>query len=109
VGGCLLEKKLAAKTVSDIELVATYELFNINRTKLEHMIHRVFGPARLDIEIKDRFGNPVVLREWFLVPLFVINEAVERIKNGTITEYNYDPKIASLIRADKEDRQAESK
>jgi superfamily II DNA or RNA helicase len=62
-------------------------------------IHRIFGPARLDVEIKDRFGQPVVPREWFLVPLFVINEAIERIKNGTITGYTYDPKTASLTRA----------
>ena len=61
--------------MADVEVVATYELFNINRTKLENLIHRVFDPARLDIEIKDRFGNPVVPREWFLVPLFVIDEA----------------------------------
>ena len=57
--------------MADVEIVATYELYNINRTKLENLIHRVFDPARLDIEIKDRFGNPVIPREWFLVPLFV--------------------------------------
>lgn len=83
--------------MADVEIVATYELFNVNRTRLENVIHRVFGPARLDIEIKDRFGNPVVPREWFLVPLFVIDEAVERIKDGTITDYRYDPGKASLV------------
>ena len=85
--------------MADVEIVATYELFNINRTKLENLIHRVFGPARLDIEIKDRFGNPVIPREWFLVPLFVIDEAVEKIKVGTITGYVYDPKTATLTQA----------
>jgi hypothetical protein len=83
--------------LSDVEIVATYELYNINRIRLENLIHRVFDPARLDIEIKDRFGNPVIPREWFLVPLFVVNEAVERIKDGTITGYRYDPKAASLV------------
>lgn len=83
--------------MADAEIVATYELYNINRTKLENLIHRVFDPTRLDIEIKDRFGNPVIPREWFLVPVFVVNEAVERIKDGTITGYVYDPKTASLV------------
>jgi hypothetical protein len=87
--------------MADVEIVATYELFNINRTKLENIIHRVFDPARLDVEIKDRFGQPVVPREWFLVPLFAVNEAVDRIKDGTITGYRYDPKVAALVRADK--------
>jgi T5orf172 domain len=84
--------------MADVEIVATYELYNINRTKLENLIHRVFGAARLDIDIKDRFGQPVIPREWFLVPLFVIDEAVDRIKDGTITGYVYDPKAAALVR-----------
>ncbi|MBX9747289.1 MAG: GIY-YIG nuclease family protein [Hyphomonadaceae bacterium] len=83
--------------MADVEVIATYELFNINRTKLENIIHRVFDPARLDIEIKDRFGNPIVPREWFLVPIFVVDEAVERIKDGSITNYVYDPASARLV------------
>lgn len=80
-----------------VEVVATYELYNIHRSKLENLIHRIFTPARLDIEIKDRFGYPVVPREWFLVPLHVIDEAVEKIRDGTITRYRYDPATAALI------------
>ena len=84
--------------LADVEIVATYKLSNINRMRLENLIHRIFDPVRLNIEIKDRFGNPVVPREWFLVPLFVIDEAVHRIKDGTITQYRYDPSTASLKR-----------
>jgi hypothetical protein len=84
--------------LADVEIVATYQLYNINRTKLENLIHRIFEPARLDIEIKDRFGNPVVPREWFLVPLLSIKEAVEKIKDGTIASYVYDPQNAQLVK-----------
>lgn len=84
--------------MADVEIIATYELFNINRNKLENLIHRIFDPARLDIEIIDRFGNPVVPREWFLVPFFVIKEAIERIQDGTISAYRYDPNSAALLR-----------
>ena len=83
--------------MAEVEIVATYELFNINRAKLENVIHRVFGAAKLDIEIMDRFGKPVEPKEWFLVPRFVIDEAVERIKDGTISFLKYDPNSASLI------------
>jgi hypothetical protein len=85
--------------LADVEVVATYVLYNINRVKLENLIHRVFDSAQLDIEIKDRFGNPVRPREWFLVPIFVIDEAVARIKDGTITNYVYDPEAARLVKA----------
>ena len=84
--------------MANVEIVATYELYNINRTKLENLVHRIFEPARLEIEIMDRFGRPVVPREWFLVPLFAIKEAVERIKDGTISGYVYDPKKAQLLK-----------
>lgn len=83
--------------MADVEVVASYELFNINRQKLEKLLHRVFESARLDIEIKDRFGNPVKPREWFLVPLFVIDEVVEKIKDGTISDYVYSNRKAALI------------
>ena len=85
--------------LADVEVVATYTLYNINRVKLENIIHKVFDSAQLDIEIKDRFGNPVRPREWFLVPIFVINEAVERIKDGTITQFVYNPKTARLVKS----------
>jgi hypothetical protein len=97
-----VEKRIAGAALqstflmANVEIVATYELYNINRTKLENLIHRIFEPARLEIEITDRFGRPVVPREWFLVPLTAINDAVNKIKDGTITDWIYDPKVAKL-------------
>jgi hypothetical protein len=84
--------------MAEVEVIASYKLFNINRVKLENVIHRVFESARLDIEIKDRFGQPVVPREWFLVPIFVVDQVIEKIKDGTITEFVYDSKMAKLVR-----------
>ncbi|SEQ66755.1 GIY-YIG nuclease family protein [Thalassovita taeanensis] len=83
--------------MAQVDIVATYELYNINQTRLENLIHRIFDSARLDIQIEDRFGRPVVPREWFLVPLFAIDEAVQKIKDGTITQFVYDPQQAKLV------------
>ncbi|MCY4151062.1 MAG: GIY-YIG nuclease family protein [Aestuariivita sp.] len=83
--------------LADVEVIATYELYNIYRTKLENLIHRIFEPARLEIEIIDRFGNPCTAREWFVVPFDVVEEAVERIKDGSILEFCYDPKRAIFV------------
>lgn len=83
--------------MADVEITATYELSNINRSRLENLIHRFFEPAKLNIEIKDRFGNPIIPREWFLVPLFVIDEAVEKIKDGSIVNFSYDPKTGKIV------------
>ena len=86
--------------LADVEVVATYELYNINRSRLENIIHRVFESAKLDIEIKDRFGNPVIPREWFLVPLFIVDEVVDKIKEGTIGDFAYDIASAKLVSRD---------
>lgn len=86
--------KDATYLLADVEVVATYRLHNLNRTRLENLFHRLFSAVRLDLTIDDRFGNPVKPREWFLVPLNVIDEAVERIRDGSITELVYDPKTA---------------
>ena len=90
-------EKDATYLLADVEVVATYKLHNLNRTKLENIFHRLFGAAQLDLTIEDRFGNPVKPREWFLVPLQVIDEAVQRIRDGSITAVVYDPKTAQLV------------
>jgi di/tripeptidase len=104
VTGGEVEKRIAnAKfdptfLLADVEIVANYKLANINRVKLENVIHKFFNSARLDIEIKDRFGKPVRAREWFLVPIFLIDEFVELVKLGSLNDYYYDPQSAELKR-----------
>lgn len=86
----------ATYLLAEVEIVATYKLSGINRTKLEKLLHRVFAPVQLELTIQDRFGHPVKPREWFLVPLHVIDEAVQYIRDGSITKVFYDPKSAGL-------------
>ena len=87
----------ATYLLADVEVVASYKLAEINRTKLENLFHRIFVAAQIDLTIQDRFGHPVRPREWFLVPLAVIDEAVQRICDGSITDVVYDPKSARLV------------
>lgn len=103
VTGNDLNKRLAnAKNdptflMAEVEVVARYELFNINRVKLENLLHRFFETAKAEIEIMDRFGRPTRPREWFAVPLFIIDEVVEKIINQTLHEYQYDASLVQLI------------
>ena len=86
--------------LADVEVVATYRLFNINRSRLESLLHRVFAGAQLNTLIEDRFGHPIKPREWFLAPFTVIDRVVEKIRDQSITEFEYDPKTASLQKID---------
>lgn len=83
--------------LADVEVVATFKLSNINRKAMEGLLHKFFGNARLDLELKDRFGGQVEPKEWFLVPLPVIDEAIQKIKDGTIENYRYEPETARLV------------
>jgi hypothetical protein len=89
--------KDATYLLADVEVVATYKLHNLNRVKLEAIFHRLFGAAQLDLTIDDRFVQPVKPKEWFLVPLSVIDDAVKRVVDGTITAYRYSVTEARLI------------
>jgi hypothetical protein len=92
-------KKDPTYLLADVEIVATFKLANINQKGLEALLQKFFSSARLDLELIDRFGAPVKPREWFLVPLEVIEAVIEKIMEGTIEQFRYDPKTASLTRS----------
>jgi hypothetical protein len=81
---------------ASVEIVATWTLANIHRLKLEQTIHRVFSAAQLQMSLPGYPGRSVEPREWFVVPLPVIDEVVQKIQDGTITEFVYDPSLAKL-------------
>ena len=93
-------KKDPTYLLAEVEIVATFKLSNINRKRLEALLHKFFGSARLDLELKDRFGGQVEPREWFLVPLKAIEEAIEKLKEGSIGNYRYDATTAEIAERD---------
>ncbi|NJO44021.1 MAG: GIY-YIG nuclease family protein [Cyanobacteria bacterium RU_5_0] len=72
-------KKDPTYLLADVEIIATFKLANINGQKLETLLHNFLAPARLDVQLQDRFGIPVNPREWFLVPLDAIEEVIEKM------------------------------
>ena len=90
-------KKDPTYLLADVEIVATFKLSNIHRKRLEALLHKFFGGARLDLELTDRFGGQVEPREWFLVPLPAIEEAIQKLKQGSLGDFRYDPASARLV------------
>ncbi len=86
--------------LAPVKIVATWKLANIQRFKFEQTIHRIFASAQLQLHIPDRFGIRVEPREWFVVPLTIINEVMERIQDESITGYVYDAAAGKLRRID---------
>jgi hypothetical protein len=91
-------EKSSTYLLSGVEVVATYKVYGVNCQKLETLIHKVFAAAQINLTIPDRFGHIVKPREWFLVPLHIIDEAVQKIRDRSIVDYLYDPAAGDLKR-----------
>jgi|SRR5882724_1318465 len=83
--------------LAPVHPVKTFTVYNLNTAKMENLLHRFFGGARLDINIRDRFGKPCKPREWFLVPLEIVEEAVQRLIDGSIVRYEFDMETGRIL------------
>lgn len=76
--------------MADVEIVRDYQVYNVRVSKLESLIHRVFAEVRLDVTQIDATGKSYDPSEWFVVPIHIIDQAVEMIATGDITDFVYD-------------------
>jgi hypothetical protein len=73
------------------EIVATFELKNLPRRKVEKLLHRFFQAAKpAELFVTDRFGKKVYPREWFFVLPEHVGEAAKLIQEGRLHLYFYD-------------------
>lgn len=84
--------------LAPVQPVKSYAVYNLNTSKMESLLHRFFGDVRLDIEIKDRFNRSCRPREWFLVPIGIVDEAIKRLIDGSIVDYRYDKESGRIVR-----------
>lgn len=84
--------------LAPVHLVRSYDAINMNTTKLENLLHRFFADARLDVELKDRFGKPFRPREWFILPLPVVDKAIRMLLDGSILGYRYDAAAQEIVK-----------
>jgi hypothetical protein len=89
--------KEATYLFADVEIVASYNCYGIEVQALETLLHRFFGAVCLNLDIYDQSGNRFVPREWFCVPINIINEAIELVLNNTIFNYVYDDRKEKII------------
>lgn len=76
--------------MADVEIIASYKTYNINAQKFENLIHRFFAEVCLNIDINDDKGRRITPREWFVVPLHIIDKVIQLILSGEIVNYKYD-------------------
>jgi hypothetical protein len=72
---------------AQVHLRATYTV-NFNPQQLEKLLHQFFGGVNLNVEVA--LGKTIQPKEWFVVSLEVIEEAVNRIIDRSIVKFRYD-------------------
>ncbi|MGR0221577.1 GIY-YIG nuclease family protein [Agromyces sp. ZXT2-6] len=83
--------------MAPVDIVASYRTYNLKASALENLLHRVFAAARLHLTQADHKGRAYDPSEWFIVPLGVIDQAIELIISGGIVDYIYDAKAQKLV------------
>lgn len=75
---------------ADVEVVATWKVYNVKSSTFEALIHKLFASVQLQVTVDGH--RP---KEWFTVPFKMIDKAVNAIISGKSIEYN--PRLQQII------------
>jgi len=89
-------KNEATYLFADVKKIATYKVYNRNADKLENLLHRFFAKACLDIDLFNKKRQRLNPREWFVIPIEAIEEAIPLILNENIVNYEYDTETKKI-------------
>jgi hypothetical protein len=83
--------------MAPVNIIEVFQCYNMNPQKLEKLLHRFFWKVCLNLDIFDNSWNRYIPREWFVVPLNVIIEAVLMIIDWNIVNYLYDEEREVIV------------
>lgn len=75
---------------ADVEVVATWKVYNVKSSTFEALIHKLFASVQLQVTVDGH--QP---KEWFIVPFKIIEQAVVGIIKGE--HMMYDPQMQQLV------------
>jgi hypothetical protein len=83
--------------MADVRIVMTYDCYNMNPQKFEQLLHNFLGKACLNLDIFDQKEQRHTPREWFIAPLYIIEQAIKMIISGEIVGYRYDIDLEEIV------------
>lgn len=83
--------------MNDVEVVLTVRCYNLDVPYLEASIHSFFSNVNVFFEVRDDEGIMHYPKEWFTVPLNIIEEAIPLIVDKKIDSYRYDKNLQMII------------
>lgn len=82
--------------MAPVKIVATYKVVNMNSQKFEDLIHQLLQPVQFPVKVYDNQGVEHQPKEWFVVPLPVVDVIINKIMDGSIVGYTYNPQMECL-------------
>ncbi len=83
--------------MNDVEVVLTVRCYNLDVPYLEASIHSFFSNVNVYFEVRDDEGAIHYPKEWFTVPLKIIEQSIPLIVNKQIDNYRYDQTTQMII------------
>ena len=84
--------------MAPVKIEAVYKVVNMNSQKFEDIIHQLLYAVRYEVSVYDDDGVEHQPKEWFVVPLPVIDVIIKKIMDGSIVGYTYNPQMECLER-----------
>ncbi len=82
--------------MAPVKIVASYKVVNMNSQKFEDLVHQLLKPVQFQVSVFDNEGIEHQPQEWFVVPLPVVDVIIQKIMDGSIVGYTYNPQIECL-------------
>ena len=84
--------------MAPVTIESSWMCYNMNPRKFEQLIQRFFGHSCLEVDVFDKKGRRHTPREWFIVPLKSIEQAITLIISGDIVNYRYDKENNVIVK-----------
>ena len=84
--------------MAPVKIVASYKVVNLNSQKFEDLVHQLLKPVQYQVSVYDDEGIEHQPQEWFVVPLPVVDVIIQKIMDGSIVGYSYNPQMECLIK-----------
>lgn len=82
--------------MAPVKVEAQYKIANMNSHIFESLLHQVLNSVQMRFTIYDDKGQECHPKEWFVVPISVIDTIIMKILDGSITRYTYNPEMQCL-------------
>ena len=82
--------------MAPVKIEAAYKVVNMNSQKFEDIIHQLLYAVRYQVSVYDDNGVEHQPKEWFVIPLPVVDVIIHKIMDSSIIGYTYNPQMECL-------------